>query len=44
MGTTTETRITSTQAKDAIYKAHSIGSVTPEQFGVTFDDISIQAA
>lgn len=26
MGTTTETRITSTQAKDAIYKAHSISS------------------
>lgn len=30
MGTTTETRITSTQAKDAIYKAHSIGSSASE--------------
>lgn len=30
MGTTTETRITSTQAKDAIYKAHSINSSASE--------------
>ena len=30
MGTTTETRITSTQAKDAIYKAHSISSSASE--------------
>ena len=30
MGTTTETRITSTQAKDAIYKAHSIPSGHPQ--------------
>lgn len=30
MGTTTETRITSTQAKDAIYKAHSISSSATE--------------
>ena len=30
MGTTTETRISSTQAKDAIYKAHSISSSASE--------------
>lgn len=30
MGTTTETRLTSTQAKDAIYKAHSISSSASE--------------
>lgn len=30
MGTTTETRINSTQAKDAIYKAHSISSSASE--------------
>lgn len=35
MGTTTETRISSTQAKDAIYKAHSINSSASE-----IDDIS----
>ena len=41
MGTTTETRITSTQAKDAIYKAHSINSSASEIDGVIKDNYTI---
>lgn len=37
MGTTTETRINSTQAKDAIYKAHSISSSASEIDGAVFN-------